>query len=193
MMELNIYFMPNGVAEAGSGDIPINTNPLQVRATTTPVPGRWGEAQAVPGYPIPTAELVLVNLVGPAILTTTSAPATPGTLATWSTAYPAMRLMTISIPSIPIRQGTPVRLRFPPASPTPIITTRPGPCCCPSSGCGATSPRPTSTAPGVSFSGMARPRQSVPTWVETSGDASNSPAISGLLACRVRSLPATPH
>ena len=38
--------------------------------------------------------------------------------------------------------------------------------------------RSTSTAPGVSFSGMARPRQSVPTWVETSGDASNSPAIS---------------
>ena len=61
------YFMPNGVAETGSGDIPINTNPLQVQRITTPVPGRWGEAQSVPGYPIPTANGP-VNLVGPAYL-----------------------------------------------------------------------------------------------------------------------------
>ena len=60
------YFMPNGVAETGSGDIPISTAPLQVQRLTTPVPGRWGEAQAVPGYPIPTPNGSVVNLVGPA-------------------------------------------------------------------------------------------------------------------------------
>ena len=73
------YFMPNGIADSAPGlstatagsnysldydTTPTNppVNPL-VRLTA-PVPGRWGEAQSVPGYPIPTAGGP-VNLVGP--------------------------------------------------------------------------------------------------------------------------------
>ena len=68
-----VYFMPNGVAEA-TFDILVNNNPNQVARTTNPVPGRWGEAQSVPGNPIPPpsgttlADGTVVNLVGSANL-----------------------------------------------------------------------------------------------------------------------------
>ncbi len=48
------YFMPNSIADFS--DIPIytdaNGNPY-VQRTTTPVAGRWGESQSIPGPPIP--------------------------------------------------------------------------------------------------------------------------------------------
>ena len=68
-----VYFMPNGVAEA-TFDILVNNNPNQVARTTNPVPGRWGEAQSVPGNPIPPpsgttlTDGTVVNLVGSANL-----------------------------------------------------------------------------------------------------------------------------
>ena len=47
----DLYFMPNGIAEATGIDVPVNTTPLlQVLRLTQPIPGRWGEAQSIPGY-----------------------------------------------------------------------------------------------------------------------------------------------
>jgi hypothetical protein len=50
------YFMPNGVGEVLGIDIPSTSHPdalgnPQVVRFSQPVPGRWGEAQAVPGLP----------------------------------------------------------------------------------------------------------------------------------------------
>jgi hypothetical protein len=45
------YFMPNGIADGA--DNLINANPPQVQRTAQPSPGRWGEAQSVPGVPVP--------------------------------------------------------------------------------------------------------------------------------------------
>jgi hypothetical protein len=49
------YFMPNGIAESGidSTTADPNTGAAQVYRTTAPVPGRWGEAQSIPGLPFP--------------------------------------------------------------------------------------------------------------------------------------------
>jgi hypothetical protein len=43
-----VYFLPNGLADAAD----IDGYPNAVVRKTQPVPGRWGEAQAVPGYPV---------------------------------------------------------------------------------------------------------------------------------------------
>lgn len=47
-----VYFMPNGQAENAPIDIPVSTGPNEVVRVTTPVPGRWGEPQSIPGYGI---------------------------------------------------------------------------------------------------------------------------------------------
>jgi hypothetical protein len=64
------YFMPNGIADQlptstdvdGYGAVPPNA----VLRLTTPVPGRWGESQQIPGYPTipsPTPPPPFLNLV----------------------------------------------------------------------------------------------------------------------------------
>ena len=55
------YFMPNGIADPG--DTPISTNPHPVQRTTAAVPGRWGEAQSIPGVPITGQGGQVLNLV----------------------------------------------------------------------------------------------------------------------------------
>ena len=48
------YYLPNGIADYSDTTIYQDTSTppnLYVQRTTTPVPGRWGEAQSVPGYP----------------------------------------------------------------------------------------------------------------------------------------------
>jgi hypothetical protein len=61
-----IYFMPNGVAEAFPVDQPSASYAPNVVRMTHPVPGRWGEAQSVHGYPIPSISGgPPVNLVTP--------------------------------------------------------------------------------------------------------------------------------
>jgi hypothetical protein len=49
------YFMPNGIADSNdnvpNGPVADPNGNLYITRTTPPVPGRWGEAQAVPGVP----------------------------------------------------------------------------------------------------------------------------------------------
>ena len=72
------YFMPNGIAEiADANGNPIdayqtdpNTLLPYVERNSPPVPGRWGEAQSIPGVPFPnptgiTTAPAYVNVVGP--------------------------------------------------------------------------------------------------------------------------------
>ena len=86
--------MPNGISRHPAVDITCNTSANRGHAESTPpVAGRWGEAQSVPGYPIPhrqhCARGRTFNLVGRRQLSTTaSAPATRRTSPTWSTASP---------------------------------------------------------------------------------------------------------
>ena len=48
----HVYFMPSGTADP-TADVLANTSPNQVIRITPPVAGRWGEAQSVPGNPVP--------------------------------------------------------------------------------------------------------------------------------------------
>ena len=73
------YFMPNGIADFGDVTLPLgaattllndpNTNLPYLVRSTQPVPGRWGEAQSIPGLPFnnPFASATtpaFVNVVG---------------------------------------------------------------------------------------------------------------------------------
>src|SRR5208337_118871 len=61
--------MPSGTADP-TADVLANTSPNQVIRITPPVAGRWGEAQSVPGNPVPPpagttlADGSILNLVG---------------------------------------------------------------------------------------------------------------------------------
>jgi hypothetical protein len=63
--------MPNGMADGFDALVPDPTNPMTfgpyVVRTTPPVPGRWGEAQSIPGelFPNPVAGPAYVNVVSP--------------------------------------------------------------------------------------------------------------------------------
>ena len=49
------YFIPNSISDAGDVDTQGNNPPVAANGvirTTAPVAGRWGESQAVPGYPL---------------------------------------------------------------------------------------------------------------------------------------------
>jgi hypothetical protein len=63
------YFMPNGLADIGDVDGFGNNPPTAVLRLSSPVAGRWGESQAVPGTPTipnPNAPPPFLNLVVPA-------------------------------------------------------------------------------------------------------------------------------
>jgi hypothetical protein len=62
------YFMPNGRADATDRDINGAIPPAAAVQNTRPsVPGRWGEAQSVPGYPmLNPATGIVMNQLGPA-------------------------------------------------------------------------------------------------------------------------------
>ena len=120
--------MPNGVAEA-TFDILVNNNPNQVARTTNPVPGRWGEAQSVPGNPIPPPsgttlpDGTVVNLVGSANLPYNN-PVRAGYsfgIADLLNGAPAPQPTTTTTSSTPFRSVTPARSTTATSSTPPVV------------------------------------------------------------------------